>query len=79
MTEPGKMGVHKRNSTAILFIHILMHGREGWVLVYLGSQQKHVERPVQPECPDYLSVSGDYAIIYNLQKIFTMTLIVRAR
>ena len=56
-----------------------MHGREEWVLVYLGSQHKHVERPVQPECPDYLSVSGDYAIIYNLQKIFTMTLIVRAR
>ena len=48
------------NSTVISFVYILMHGREEWVLVYLGSQHKRVERPVQPLLPDYFSVSCDY-------------------
>ena len=54
------MGVNSVNRTAISFVYILMHGREEWVLVWLGSQHKHVERPVQPVFPDYLSVSCDY-------------------
>ena len=48
------------NSLAILFVQILMHGREEWVLVQLGSQHKRVERFVHPVFPDYPSVSCDY-------------------
>ena len=48
---------------AISFVFTLMNGREEWVLVYLGSQHKRVERPVRPEIPDYLSGSCDYGRI----------------
>ena len=33
---------------AISFVYVFMHGREEWVLVQVGSQNKHVERPVRP-------------------------------
>ena len=45
---------------ALWFVYILIPGKEEWVLVYLGSQHKCVERPVRPVFPD--SVSYDYAI-----------------
>ena len=45
---------------ALWFVNILKLGKEEWVLVQLGSQQKHVEQPVWPVFPDYLSVSCDY-------------------
>ena len=34
------MGVHSLNSKAFSFIYILMHGKEEWVLAYLGFQDK---------------------------------------
>ena len=42
------------------FGNILMHGREEWVLVQLGSRHKCIERPAQLMFPDYLSVSCGY-------------------
>ena len=39
---------------ALWFVYILMPGKEEWVLVYLGSQHKCVERPVRPVFPGYL-------------------------
>ena len=41
------------NYPAFWFIHILIHGREEWVIVLLASQQKRVKQPVRPEYPDY--------------------------
>ena len=40
-----------------------MYGKEEWVLVELGSQQKRIELPVGPVFQDYLSVSYDYGLI----------------
>ena len=54
------MGVHSLNSTAFLFVYILMYGREEWVLAQLGSPHKCVELPFWTVFPDYLSVSCDY-------------------
>ena len=54
------MGVHSLNSPAFLFVYILMHGGEEWIVVQLGSQNKRIERPVRPVFQDYLSVSCDY-------------------
>ena len=45
---------------ALWFVYILMHGKEEWVLVQLGSQSKCTERPVRPVFSNYLSVSCDY-------------------
>ena len=42
------------------FVNILMHGREEWVLVQLGSRHKWIERPGWLMFPDYLSVSCGY-------------------
>ena len=61
------MGVHSFNSPAFLFVCILMHGSEEWVLVQLGSQHKHAERPAQSMFSDFLSVSCDHGQI-NLIK-----------
>ena len=51
------------NSPAFSFVYILMRGRKKWVLVWLGSQHKRVERPVRPVFPDSLFVSCDYALM----------------
>ena len=42
------------------FGNILMHGREEWVLVQLGSRHKCIERPAWPMFADNLSVSCGY-------------------
>ena len=52
-----------------MFVYILMLGREEWVLVELGSQQKCVKRPVRPVFPDYLSVSHDYDYNNNSKEL----------
>ena len=58
------MGVHKHSKQPdfffVIVVYILMHSREEWVLVQLGSQHKRVERPLRSVFPDYLSVSSDY-------------------
>ena len=43
------------------FVYILMHGREEWVLISLGSEKKCVELPVRPVYPNCFFVSCDYA------------------
>ena len=45
------------------FVYILMHGREEWVLLLLGSQDKPKEWSVRPVFSDYLSNSYDYGLI----------------
>ena len=61
------------NWPALWFAYILIHGREEWVLVLLGSQHKCVERPLRPMFPDYLSVSMyrplDQKLAYFLSSI----------
>ena len=48
--------------SALWFAYILMHGKEAWVLVYLCSQCKCVERALWPVFPVYLTVSSDYVL-----------------
>ena len=43
-------------------VYILMHGKEEWIVVSLGSQHTCVERPVRSMFPDYLSVSCNYGL-----------------
>ena len=55
-----KYALYSPTALFLGFAYILMHGREEWVLVSLGSQHKSTELPVWPVFPDYLSVSYDY-------------------
>ena len=65
-----KKQVHKQSSyPAFRFIYILMHGREEWVLVQLGSQHKHIKWTVQSVFSEYLSIF--YDCVVNYIKIIT--------
>ena len=44
-----------------MFVYILMCDKEEWVLVWLGSQNKRVNRSFKPVFSDYIPVSCDYA------------------
>ena len=47
-----------------------MHSREDWVLLQLGPQHKHIERPVWPNFPDYpflVTMIAGFFLVFGLK------------